>query len=62
MGLSLDPKRGMWMLVQLFCSTLCSELLQHCGASTVWLCWVLRAWLVCTGREEAKVPPKTQEV
>lgn len=50
------------MLVQLSCPTLCHELLQHCGAGTVWLCWVLRAWLVCVGREELKAPSKTQEV
>lgn len=50
------------MLVQLSCSTLCSEPLQHHGAGMVWLCWVLCAWLVCMGREEVKVPPKTQEV
>lgn len=61
MALSLDPKRG--------CGCWYSSPVPPCAVSScstvglaMWLCWVLRAWLVCMGREELKVPPNTQEV
>lgn len=44
-------------MVQLSCSTLCNELLQHCGAGAVCLCWVLSclAGLCGEGRAEGTI-------